>query len=310
MRKLSGCWLILAAAVVLGAAPRSQVAATAGPQLASPQLLAAARPWRITAQLAKLQATRRDPGAPFTFVVMSDSQSLPQVFTKILNLTARLKPDFSMHNGDAVPGGKPDEFAALLSRLRGVTWPFLRGMGNHDTYPRSVGGRDTSGRLFTELFGATNYYFDRGGVRFVVVDTARYAVTPAQRQWLDRVLTTKLRKIVFTHMPPVVIRKWAWHGFESGAAEFADIMARRKVERVYVGHIHGFDVARYRGVTYVLSAGAGAPLRWAPGSSIAAFFHVVRVEVRPTGLVETVFKTDGTNFVLKPEAWIARRGVL
>lgn len=262
-------------------------------------LLAAARPWRTATQIARIKAYCGGPGETFRFVVMGDSRSNPKVFGDLLGITAGLKPDFSLHTGDIVRGGNPEEFAQFFSQIEDVRWPFLIVIGNHELGP-------SGGGLYRELFGRTDYHFDCKGYRFVSVDNAGGAISAQQLAWLERVLTTDLRKIVLVHIPPSVIEEWNWHSFATGAREFAELIAAKRVERVYVGHIHGFDVAEHQGVRYVLTGGAGAPLyeQTAPGN----FYHVVLVEAGPDGLRETVHKLDGTSFVIDPRKWISGAG--
>jgi len=263
-------------------------------------LQAAARPWKTERQIRKLKTLARKAEESFRFVVMGDSRSSPAMFEKLLELAAGLpKFDFSLHTGDIVSSGQPQEFAFFFDEMRGVNWPFFIAEGNHELGP-------SGGKLYEELFGPTDYYFDHGGFRFIGLDNSRYVVTPKQLEWLREALTTDLRKIVFFHAPPAVIKQWKWHSFSQGAQELADLLAEKKVERAYVGHIHGFGVAEYEGVRYVLTGGAGAPLyaQTAPGN----FNHIVLVEALPQGLRETVYKADGSSFVLDAEKWIKGAG--
>ena len=261
------------------------------------RLKAAAQPWRTDAQLAKIP--KRKPGEPFRFLVMGDSRSNPPIFARALQTAAGLKFDFSLHTGDIVPGGKPEEYAFFFTQLKDVTWPFLISEGNHE-----LGA--TGGTLYEQLFGPTEYCFDTGGLRFVCLNNAKGVVTSEQLKWLEKMLTTDLRKVVFFHAPPKVIPEWAYHAFGVGAQELADLLAAKRVERVYLGHIHAFDVADYKGVRYVLTGGAGAGLhdQMAPGN----FNHVVLVEVLPNGLRETVYRNNGTHFLLDPARWISGQG--
>jgi hypothetical protein len=263
-------------------------------------LVAQAKPWRTETQIAKIKAINRKAGDSFRFLVMGDTRSNPPIFAKMLDMAAGMpKFDFSMNTGDIVPAGKPEEYAFFFTQIKDVTWPFLIVEGNHELGP-------TGGRLYEELFGPTDYFFDHGGIRFVGLNNSRGVVTPQQLEWLNQTLTTDLRKVVFFHAPPAVIKKWAFHAFSAGAEELADLLAKKKVERVYVGHIHGFGVAEYKGVTYVLTGGGGAGLypQLAPGD----FHNEVLVEVLPQGFRETVYKDDGSSFVLNLQKWISGQG--
>jgi hypothetical protein len=280
----------------------------------SPQLRAAAGPWRPTAQIRKLAAMHRRPGEPFKFVAMGDSCYHPDVFTTFLKIVAGLQPDFSVDIGDIVDGeDDPWEWSRLLTQIGHINWPFFVVLGNHDIWPWRTppGGKGSpQGKLFEELFGPTDYYFDHGGFRFVAVDTGRFAISPERLRWLDKVLDTPLRKIVFMHVPPVVITKWAQFGpgntFSVGAQDFTDLVAAKRVERVYVGHLHILDVADYKGVRYVITGAVG---QGSPGRDLRRNSrHLILVEAGPGPLREIIYLQDGTNFVLDPEKWIAGLG--
>lgn len=198
-----------------------------------------------------------------------------------------------MHVGDLVSNGKPEEYQAFLDVLEPkVSWPFLTVVGNHELLETQGGNLPVH---YEEAFGPLNYFFDFRGFRFVVVNTADYDITGEELLWLEKVLDTPLRKVVFTHTPPMQVTAWTeflWlneGGFEEGSQGFTDLLAERRVERVYVGHLHGFGVAEYKGVRYVLSAGGGSPLYpWKPVKH--RFYNFVLVEVDSRGrLQETVY---------------------
>jgi hypothetical protein len=126
-------------------------------------------------------------------------------------------------------------------------------------------------------------------------------VSPGQLRWLDQALDTPLRKVVFTHMPPSVIKPWGkngglrtWGGFGAGARDFTDIASRRGVKRVYVGHIHGLRFKDFQGVRYVITGGGCSPLY--PAGVHNNFHHYLTVEVTPQGIRETVRRADGASF--------------
>ncbi len=277
-----------------------------------------ARPWRTQTQLAKLSKTSREPGKPFQFSIIGDAEpgrfwiwralfNVPGVFARLLQRADQTPCDFIIQLGDMVSRGTPRNFSRFFALLGGASpaKPYLTLIGNHDRWrPHGV----TNSRLYRALFGDTDYHFDRGGVRFVALDSSAGRLTPKQLAWLDRALDTPLRKIVFTHMPPDVLSRWthvagvsAGGGFKKGSREFADIVSRRGVERVYMGHIHGLGVIEHKGVRYVLTGGGGSPLF--PSKVPDRFHHFLTVDVRPEGLRETVHRADGSSFVLskKPQ---------
>jgi hypothetical protein len=303
---------IAAAGQPVAAAVTLEIRARGG--FASLQLLKAAAPWRPAAQMRKLEAIQRKPGESFRFVAMADSCYHRDVFDAFLKTAAGLQPEFSVDIGDIVDGeDDPWEWPHFLTQIRRINWPFFVVLGNHDIWPwQAAPGSDYSpqGKLFEELFGPTDYYFDHGDFRFVAIDTGRFAISPERLKWLDKALDTPLRKIVFMHVPPAVIAKWAQFGpgntFSNGAQEFADLVAAKQVERVYVGHLHILDVAEYKGVRYVVTGACG---QGKPGRELRRDSrHLILVEAGPGPLREIIYREDGTSFVLDPEKWIAGQG--
>ncbi|HEX4048219.1 MAG TPA: metallophosphoesterase [Elusimicrobiota bacterium] len=285
----------------------------AGPELEAARRLA--EPFRTKTQLARLSRSPRPAGEAYRFAVIGDAEPGrfwiwralfnrdPGAFWKLLPRADRSGADFIMQLGDMVSRGVPRNFRAFFSllRARAPRTPYLTVIGNHDRHsPHGV----TNSRVYRSMFGATNYAFERGGRRFVVLDNSAGRVTPGQLAWLSSVLSAGKPAVVFTHMPPAPLGEWTDFagrkgsgGFRGGAEEFMSLMSERKVARVYVGHVHAFGALERGGVRYVLTGGGGSPLF--PGPVKERFHHYLTVDDGPDGLVETVHRSDGTSFVLR-----------
>jgi len=270
-----------------------------------------ATPYRTAAQLAQLAAKPRAEGETFKFSVIGDAEPGrfwfsraffnpdTRVFWKFLHRADRMKTDFIVQLGDMVSRGLPGHFLNFFRRLtaRALSTPFLTAIGNHDRR-KPHGSSDAD--LYKGLFGGTDYTFERGGRRFVVLDTSAGKLKPGQLEWLNRTLKPKKPTVVFTHMPPYPIGEWTDFGrfkgsggFRQGSAAFMRLMSERGVERVYVGHVHGIGTTVRDGVRYVLTGGGGSPLF--PGPVKNRFHHYLTVEAGPEGLVETVHRADGSS---------------
>jgi len=208
---------------------------------------------------------------------------------------------FIVQLGDMVEKGEPKRYEAFL-RQHARVWrggkPYLTVIGNHD---RSRPNGKSHSTMYRALFGRSNYAFDHAGARFVVLDSSAKRVTAVQLRWLDKVLRTDKRKIVFTHMPPVHLGLWggvgklhSLGGFIGGAREFSDVVAKNGVSRVYMGHVHAFGVQDHGGVRYVLTGGGGSALF--PSGSADRFHHFLTVEIGPHGVRERVHALDGRVF--------------
>lgn len=277
------------------------------------RLFELAASWRTSAQLERLERRTRSEFETFQFAVLGDCEpgrfwisrllfNRKGVFSRQLEAIQRQSVDFSVQLGDMVSRGLPENYLDFFTQLGAIsmTHPYLTVIGNHDRLKPH--GKSNS-RLYRSIFGRNNYFFDRGGARFVAVDSSDGRISPAQLKWLDRVLETPLRKIVFTHMPPSLLEIWGSFaaakklgGFERGAREFADLMGKKEVDRVYMGHVHAFGVQDYKNVRYVLTGGGGSPLF--PSGAEDRFYHYLTVSVGPSGISERVHILDGSSFAI------------
>ena len=279
--------------------------------------------WSHEAQHAQLALRPRAQNEAIQFGVIGDAEPgrfpwqrvLPpgdRTFEELLIDLQVRDPDFVVQLGDFVSIGtekKYAQFVGVLNRL--AARPFFPVLGNHDrANPHGISDKT----LYRRVFGAGDYYFDRGGCRLVLLDDADSRILPAQLEWLDAVLDTSLRKIVFMHIPPYYLkdrlvssegaalqaqetepapaggdRKYFQTYVEEGADRFAEIVEARGVDRVYMGHIHALAFAEVRGVSYVLSGGGGSPLYRFPGIPGKKISHYLLVTAGPDSVSEEVF---------------------
>jgi 3',5'-cyclic AMP phosphodiesterase CpdA len=314
------------------------VEAARKPTPVPPDLAAAAPRVGNAAMIARLPA--RAPGGRFVFGVIGDAERGRFWWERVFSPEKKAfvaqwrslqagPADFVLQLGDFVSEGDPESYREHLAVLDAeLRKPLLRCVGNHD---RSRPNGDADKNLYDAVFGARDYHFEHAGWRFVSLDTSDRVVRPAQLAWLRAVLAVPGPKVVFTHVPPAYLRKApplkevgdleAWpkdaheaeekrryledfftNYFEEGAAEFEDLMTSSGVKAVYMGHIHAFWAADWKGVRYVISGGGGSPLYpLPPGYPKKRFAHTLRVEAGPSGLSETVVPYGGgAPFVLPP----------
>lgn len=277
------------------------------------EVKASSRHWERSNQIGKLLSKPLSATDSFDFAVLGDSEpgrfwifrklfSEPAVFTKHLLSLRNLPLDFMFQLGDMVSRGTLENYRKFFQTLSSAPpkIPYLTVIGNHD---RSKPNGKSHSRLYRSLFGSkTNYFFDRGPARLIILDSSRAKITRAQLRWLNLALKTPLKKIVLTHMPPMSLRFWndipvsCRGGFKKGSSEFIEMMARHKVDRVYTGHIHAFAVCDYKGVRYVLTGGGGSPLF--PSGVADKFYHSLRVSVSPYGIKDKVNLLSGENFYI------------
>ncbi len=218
------------------------------------------------------QALDRIAAVPYqgsiTLVVMGDTRDNDEVFSFLLRMADRLRPSFIIDLGDFVSSGLEQEYDHFLGVIKGTKAPVLTALGNHEVIN---GGR----QFYRALFGPEQYSFDYGNCRFIVVDNSDGELSAGELRWLEGRLQTNRRKFVFAHEPPATMR-W-WHNFRQGAPEFMALMQRHKVDRVFLGHLHGYDRQVIDGVTYIVTGGGGAPLQLLYGG-IRHHFVIVQVD--------------------------------
>ena len=190
------------------------------------------------------------------------------------------RPDMVLHVGDLVhPRGASRHYvgkffrpyAALLPEV-----PFYPCAGNHDF------ATDEAGPMFAHFDLPSNgpagaspgrhYWFDRGDVRFVAIDTNQTVAVLSEQvaPWLDQVLadTGTRFKIVFLHHPIFADGRY---GPSYGLwTSLVPTLEGRGVHLVLNGHEHSYQrshpvrdqkvVGPGEGGVYVTTAAGGAPL--------------------------------------------------
>ncbi len=197
-----------------------------------------------------------------SFTVWGDSRTFIDRLAKIAALAAADRPDFSVHSGDLVDDGDVEEDWDLFFKgarpllAAGSFWP---AMGNHET----------GSKIYTDLFHLPEperwYTFRWGPAQFFILDS-NYDVrdSAAQADWLKRELAaSKSRfKFVMTHYP-VVSGSYAGFDFGEEGREFAgwrSLFEEHRVTAVLQGHNHNYQRHERKGIVYITSGGAGAPL--------------------------------------------------
>lgn len=264
-------------------------------------------PFKTRRQLERLERVPRAEAEPFRFAVVGDAEpgrfrlwrflfGRPGVFDRALHRLAGETVDFVVQLGDMVSTGTSGRFVSFLRRLTAASlpMPYLTVLGNHDR--RRPHGR-TDSVVYRAAFGPADYWFERGGVRFVVVDSSLGGLSPRQLSWLAAALSTTKLKVIFTHMAPAAIGAWTdagplrgVGGFREGAEEFIDLVSQSGVSRVYSGHVHGLDSVQRGGVRYVLTGGGGSPLF--PSGAREKFYHYLVVDAGPDGFADSVRRLD------------------
>ena len=273
-------------------------------------------PWLllVVAACSPNQATRSSAAAPaaatraaastLRFAVYGDTRTNNEVHQDIVNKVLTFSPDLVLQTGDLVHDGdaldqwmKFDEITSTMRRRI----PYCPVRGNHD-----VGKKHYYEARVARCFGAGNklfYSFEQRGVHFVGIDTEQ-ALDPesVQYRWLQADLAAARGAgrfiIPFFHKAIVSVGP---HSVEMDVQSLRPILhalfRQYGISLVFQGHDHHYYHARLDGITYVVSAGGGAPLydwRAQPGAGdvFEKVYHFCIADVEHTRITVTAYRQD------------------
>lgn len=105
------------------------------------------------------------PSDTLRVLVMGDTQRFydaADAFVRRANEFQQI--DFVVHQGDISDFGMSQEFKWVHDIMKGLKWPYLTVIGNHDML---ANGR----KVYREMYGDFNYSFVYGHTKFVFIDT-------------------------------------------------------------------------------------------------------------------------------------------
>lgn len=245
--------------------------------------------------------TMSEPGAEFTFIAASDSQT-PELLRTLSSQFGQWKPRLIIHSGDLVSDGSypPNIRNKFFEQLGGIAGnvPIMPTVGNHDSW-RWVG------MYFPYAGGRLYYSFDCGDVHFVCLNSFIGAkAREAMISWLDSDLgQTKARwKILYSHIP-----SYDSGGHQSGGGRGDVLPMCRKygVDLVFSGHTHAYQ--RYKPmfvagenekhpITYIVTGGSSFIHRLAMDPYLEAGSmqnNYLAITVSPNKLAAKCFSIEG-----------------
>jgi len=198
----------------------------------------------------------------YSFAVLGDTRTQHQIHRAIVELTIAQRPDFVLNTGDLVTNGwnieQWDMFFEIEQELMAQTSLFPA-LGNHE------GQAAPYFNLF-HLPGNERWYtFEYGNSRFIClqVDTvADFGPESVQYKWLRKTLAANTQAWIFIyfHVPPY--SSVPSHGLAEGEVRqtLVPLFEQYGVDIVFNGHQHSYERNEVGNVTYIVTAGGGAPL--------------------------------------------------
>ncbi len=186
-----------------------------------------------------------------------DTRTHPETHRLVVTEIAKHHPQMVFHTGDLNSKGTKqseyDTFKEIISPLS-KSASFYPARGNHE--------KDLTLFLqnFPKLEGSSYYTVQNEGIRFIILDSVQdLKPGSVQYRWLSKVLETKLPSILILHHP---VFSSGEHGDELGLQLYLPrLLEGKDVLAVLSGHDHNYERSSYKGITYLVTGGGGAPLR-------------------------------------------------
>ena len=228
----------------------------------------------------------------FSFVVMGDNRDGDNVLRKIIsNINKDEDVSFVLNNGDLVPDGYKKEFSNYLGIIKKSNKPFLSIIGNHEI-PWYDGESN-----YKHVFGKTHFAFSYGNSYFIVLDSSNKKIKKEQKQWLVKELKISQKftnRFVLTHVPLYDPRKGKYakgHSLKSlkKAEKLNNIFDKYKVTMLFCSHIHFYYRGIWQKTPFIITGGAGAPLKKYKNSG---FYNYIKVIVNGSHVEYKVIKIN------------------
>lgn len=213
--------------------------------------------------------TATPPSAPVAaperlhFAVYGDTRSQPDKHRAVVAQMVKARPEFVLQTGDLVGGDGSDpkawdEAFEIIAPLRALG-PYYMAMGNHDR-----GNPNVARQLDLPADERMYYTVSRGNCLFVVLNTntiRRSGQDEEQVAWFKQQLRAASAAHVFVlmHHPPYTIGSYR-PGDLTVRKRLLPILKQYPVDAVFSAHDHNYYRTRRDGITFIVTAGGGAPL--------------------------------------------------
>lgn len=228
----------------------------------------------------------------FSFAVMGDNRDGDNVLQKIIKKINQDKDiSFALNNGDLVPDGYKKEFKNYLDIIKTSNKPLLSIIGNHEI-PWYDGETN-----YEKVFGKTHFAFSYANSYFIILDTSNKTIKKKQFKWLKKELKKSqnfTNRFVFTHVPLYDPRYGEYgkgHSFKSlkKAKKLNDLFDKYKVTMLFCSHIHFYHKGVWQKTPYIITGGAGAPLKKYKNDG---FYNYIKVTVNGSKVKYKVIKIN------------------
>jgi len=228
----------------------------------------------------------------FSFAVMGDNRDGNHILKKIITSINQDKNiEFSLNNGDLVPDGYKKEFFRYNDIISKSSNPFVSIIGNHEI-PWYM-----SENNYKEYFGKPYFSYIYANSYFIILDDSEGEINNKQERWLISELKKSQNyrnRFVFMHVPLYDPREGKYkkgHSLDdtNQAKQLNDLFDKYKVTMLFTSHIHMYYKGKWQNTPYIITGGAGAPLKHYKDYG---FYHYIKVIVKKDKIEYKVIKID------------------
>jgi len=236
--------------------------------------------------------TARADANDLVFYAMGDVGLGLPTFETLLRTISAEEPDFLIVLGDLInnrQGASHQFFIHEIAKQR-LSFPVLVVPGNHDIAATG----EFRLQEFEQIYGPAQFHFTIGNCLFLFLNNALTSGAGSEDYlaFMERVLSERAAQarnvFVFSHVPPTGLTPLVRTHEREGSDRFMALARKHNVQFVFSGDHHGYWKGVRDGTTYVITGGAGAPLRGRRGR----FHHAVRVAVESGTIVDTVLAVE------------------
>jgi hypothetical protein len=254
--------------------------------------------------LKKIESLKADNNT-FSFAVMGDNRDGENVLKKIIqSINSDKNIKFAINNGDLVPDGYKNEFKKYISVIKTSKKPIINIIGNHEI-PWYDGERN-----YKAFFGKTYFSFIFANSYFIILDDSNEkGIDKKQKSWLMDELKKSQNyqnRFVLMHVPLFDPRKGEYkkgHSLKNikTAQMLNDLFDRYNVTMLFCSHIHFYYRGFWHKTPFIITGGAGAPLKHYKSSGFYHYikvivngknvqYKVVRIKAKPLGFFKKTMK--------------------
>ena len=228
--------------------------------------------------------TRNAVAGSFTFAVWGNIAGQMDTLDRVISAVNEAEPNFSVVSGDFTKFGRGEKFEAITEHLdANLESPWFGTLGDRDVF-------GSAEFMYPNFLGASNFAFDVGMLRIIVLDTANRSLGLTAQSLLANWLSDSPLgwpgalipggRIVVTHVAPFDpfgSRGLGFRDRNEGATVMAQLL-HSGVSHLFTSHLSTYRNETLDGLQIIHSGGAGAPIE----AESSEGHHWLLVRVDPT----------------------------